>query len=75
VVVRGESEREVVRDGLELFLEISRLELPTKIVKRDLSLIAKANTLIVAHDAHHISFTLYANYSTISLPIPMAIHF
>lgn len=46
VVVRGESEREVVRDGLELFLEISRLELRTKIVNRDFGLIAKANTLI-----------------------------
>lgn len=46
MVVRGESEEEVVREGLELFLEISRLELRTKIVKRDFGLIAKANMLI-----------------------------
>lgn len=62
MVVRGESEREVVRDGLELFLEISRLELPTKIVKRDLSLIAKANTLIIANDAHPISLRFIRDF-------------
>ena len=66
----------MVRDGLELFLEISRRELRTKIVKRDFGLIAKANILIDTDNAHHTSTQVaYARlYSLISIAhVPLII--